>query len=197
MDMATSAIKIRKAGKKDIPAICEIMPAAFGLVGGNAWTDPAYVAEGLASCAAKQSGRERITVATVDGTVAGCSFARRAISADGKTAWREIGTRCGVAVAPAFRRTGVGAALVKADEDYLHDLGARVMLVEVRPQAREFFLGCGYILATPPLSVVTAESVYTHNISVWSTMLMWRPLQDEVTVDAGPSGTRLILGHPA
>jgi GNAT superfamily N-acetyltransferase len=191
---ASGTIKIRKAGKKDIQAICRIMPSAFGLVGGDPWTDPAYVAEGLASCARKMSGRERITVATVEGTVAGCSFARRALAADGRTAWREIGTRGGVAVAPEFRRLGVGAALVKADEDYLRDLGARVMLVEARQQAQQFFLACGYTPATPPIAVVAMESVYTYNRSVLSTTLMWRPLQGESTAQDGPSGTRLVLG---
>ena len=196
-DTTSSAIKIREAGEKDILAICEIMPAAFGLFGGPSWADPDYVAAGLQSCAAKLSGRERITVATVDGTVAGCSFARRAIAPDGKTAWPEIGTRGGVAVAPEFRRIGVGTALVKSDEDYLRDLGARVMLVEVRPQAGKFFLDCGYIPAQPSISVEGPGAVYTHRCTVRSTMLMWRSLQDEVTVDDGPSRTRLVLGDPA
>jgi GNAT superfamily N-acetyltransferase len=195
---ASRAIKIRKAGKKDIPAICEIMPAAFGLVGGSAWADPAYVATGLASCAAKLSSRERMMIATVDGTVAGCSFARRAFSADGETVWREIGVRGGVAVAPQFRRLGVGAALVQADEDYLRDLGARVMLVEVRQQAQQFFLNCGYVLAVPPIAVVAAGLDYVLDRTALSTMLMWRAVHGDVTVDGEPSsGTRLILGPPA
>ncbi|MEY9842890.1 GNAT family N-acetyltransferase [Streptacidiphilus sp. EB103A] len=185
---------VRDALQEDIPGVCATMPEAFGLMGGAPWTDPAYVAEGLAVCAAGLSGRQRVKVALLDATVVGCSYSGLALGPDGQTAHREIGLIHGVAVRPDSRRPGAASALLTACEEYLGREGARVMLLEARPGAVDFFRARGYQAAAGPAVIVRSSAgMFLYPQSVPSTTLMRKncQAQDEVVPVATRQGTVL------
>ncbi|MET9779349.1 GNAT family N-acetyltransferase, partial [Streptomyces sp. NPDC006367] len=136
---AGGSFLVRDALDVDIPGLCAVMPEAFGFMGGAPWAGPGYIAQGLESCAAGLSGRQRIKVALEDSLVAGGSYSGLALADDGQTAHTQLGVIHGIAVRPDRRRRGAASALLTACEDYLGDEGARVMLAEVRPRSVGFF----------------------------------------------------------
>lgn len=194
------AFRIRDALHEDIPGICEAMPHAFGLVGGGVWRDPAYVAGGLASCAAGLSGRQKVKVVRAGSEVVGCSFSGLALAPGGRTAYSEIGIIHGIAVRPESRRRGAASALLGACEAYLVREGARVMIAEVRPGAVEFFAARGYEAATGPALIVPCSTgTYVHHQTVVATVLMWRSCRsgDGVVPEVTTQGTLLTGGGGA
>lgn len=183
-------VLVRDALQEDIPGICAVMPEAFGIYGA-AWTDPAYVAEGLESCAAGLSGRQKVKVAREE-EVVGCSFSGLALADDGQAAYTDLGVIHGIAVHPEWRRRGVAAALLAECEEYLRYEGVRVMLAEARPQAVGFFAACGYVAATgPALLIPTRVGHYVHQQTTASTALMWKSHSAPVTPEPADHGTTL------
>lgn len=191
----SGSLTVRDALHEDIPGICATMPDAYGLMGGAAWQDPAYVAAGLASCAKGLSGREKLKVALLGPAVVGSSFSRLALAPDGATAHTEIGIVHGIAVRPENRRHGAATALLAECEEYLHREGARVMIAEVRPHAVAFFSAHGYETAPgPALLIPSAAGTYVHPQSTPSTTLMWKSCRadDAVVPEATAHGTALV-----
>jgi ribosomal protein S18 acetylase RimI-like enzyme len=176
----------------DIPAICEVMPEAFGLLGGAPWQDPAYIAEGLEACAANLSARQKLKVAAEASRVVGCSFSGLALAPDGQTAHTQIGVIQGIAVRPDRRRRGAASALLAACEDYLGEEGARVTIAEVRPRAAAFFAARGYQTAPgPALLIPSLVGTYVHRQSTLATVLMWKSRSATMTPSSVDQGTTL------
>ena len=189
--MGKETILVRDAVQEDIPGICAVMPEAFGIYGA-AWADPAYVAEGLESCAAGLSGRQKVKVAREKELVVGCSFSGLALADDGQTAYTDLGVIHAIAVHPDRRRRGVAAALLATCEEYLRHDGARVMIAEVRPQAVAFFADRGYAaVAGPALLIPTRAGHYVHQQTTVTTALMWKSHSIPVTPQPADHGTTL------
>ncbi|MGK5531527.1 GNAT family N-acetyltransferase [Streptomyces sp. URMC 129] len=189
-----AVITVRDALHEDIPGICATMPLAFGLLGGAAWQDPAYIAGGLESCAAGLSAKQKIKVALAGMEVVGSSYSGLALAPDGQTAHREIGVVHGVAVRPENRRHGAASALLAACEKYLIEEGARVMIAEARPGAVPFFSARGYeAVAGMALIAPTPTGTYVLPRSTLSTALMWKKcfFADTVKPQASDRGTVL------
>ncbi|MGW0672584.1 N-acetyltransferase family protein [Streptomyces sp. NPDC002746] len=186
---ATGAFQVRDALDADIPGICAVMPEAFGFMGGAAWMDPGYVAQGLESCAAGLSGRQKIKVALEGSEVVGCSYSGLALAADGQTAHTQLGVVHGIAVRPDRRRHGAASALLTACEDYLGGEGERIMIAEVRPGSIGFFAARGYATAPgPALLIPTSTGRYVHQQTTPTTTLMWKSRSAAVR----PDGTALV-----
>ncbi|MEU4077722.1 GNAT family N-acetyltransferase [Streptomyces venezuelae] len=180
---------VRDALDADIPGLCAVMPEAFGLMGGAAWADPDYVAQGLESCAAGLSGRQRIKVAVEGSRVAGGSYSGLALAEDGQTAHTQLGVIHGIAVRSDRRRRGAASALLTACEDYLAEEGARVMLAEVRPRSVGFFAARGYeTVPGPALVIPTTAGTYAHRQSTPTTALMWKSVSAAVRLE----GTAMV-----
>ncbi|MFE7485163.1 GNAT family N-acetyltransferase [Streptomyces sp. NPDC057552] len=181
---ARGAFLVRDALDADIPGLCAVMPDAFGLMGGAPWADPGYVAQGLESCAAGLSGRQRIKVAVEGSLVAGGSYSGLALAEDGQTAHTQLGVVHGIAVRPDHRLRGAASALLTACEDYLAEEGARVMLAEVRPRSVGFFAARGYATAPGPALVVpTTVGTYVLRQTTPTTTLMWKSVPGAVRLD--------------
>ncbi|MFE9620495.1 GNAT family N-acetyltransferase [Streptomyces sp. NPDC006384] len=181
---AGGSFLVRDALDVDIPGLCAVMPEAFGFMGGAPWAGPGYIAQGLESCAAGLSGRQRIKVALEDSLVAGGSYSGLALADDGQTAHTQLGVIHGIAVRPDRRRRGAASALLTACEDYLGDEGARVMLAEVRPRSVGFFAARGYGTAPgPALRIPTAAGTYVHRQTTPTTTLMWKSRSAAVRLD--------------
>lgn len=197
MPEPASPYTVRDAVNDDIHRISAIMPDAFGLLGGRPWLDRAYVAEGIASCAANLSAKQRLKVALDGGLVVGCSFHGLAINAtDAGRAHTEIGVIHGIAVDRSRRRCGVGTALLDASERELRAEGARLMVAEVRPKAERFFANHRYAGSahTPALVVASSSGPYTMVRSTMVTVLMWRNL-DERELTASDIADGILLRH--
>ncbi|MFJ2217960.1 GNAT family N-acetyltransferase [Streptomyces sp. NPDC101062] len=188
-----TAFHVRDALHEDIPGICAVMPEAFGFMGGTPWADPGYVAQGLESCAAGLSGRQKIKVALQGPSVVGCSYSGLVLADDRQTAHTQLGVIHGIAVRPDRRRHGAASALLTACEDYLGAEGASVMLAEVRPRSVGFFAARGYATAPgPALLIPTTVGTYVHQQTTPTTTLMWKSGSAAVTLQS--SGHSTILG---
>jgi ribosomal protein S18 acetylase RimI-like enzyme len=169
--------EIRDAARPDAAAISQIMPEAFGLLGGRPWTDPAYVLAGLESIAAELSARTRMKVVCVDGKVVGCAYTALALHPDNVTAHPEVGVVHGIAVRPDYRGRGLGSLLLANSEAQLVDDGARVIVSEIRPAAVPLFKGAGYTRAVVGSDLVVPSSTgpYTLRCTGNMTLLVWKP----------------------
>ena len=129
-------ISVREARTEDEDRVLELMR----LVAANADLDPSELQ------AAAQRFREGLTltvlVAQVGGAVVGFLVISFFSALSGLRALID-----GVAVDPAYRRRGIGAALVEAAVQKAHQRGAARILVDTSrgdPSARDFYRACGF-----------------------------------------------------
>jgi ribosomal-protein-alanine N-acetyltransferase len=120
---------IRPAGPADVEAIAEL---ETGIFGADSWS-PSQVAADL------EAPARYVLVTEIDGRVVG--YAAIAVAGDSADLLR-------IAVADAFRRTGIASALLDDVELLVADAGADRVVLEVAASnigAREFYRERGYV----------------------------------------------------
>lgn len=114
--MATRQVTLRPGYPRDVAAVDAVMAAAFDPRFGEAWT------HGQVLGVLAMPG-VRLTLATVDEEPAGFALIRTVLDETELLL---------LAVHPAQRRSGVGAALLRAAIGEAEGVGARAMFLEVR-----------------------------------------------------------------
>lgn len=116
MSTTLTLVDLRSGGPRDLPLIDSIMQSAFDPRYGEAWTRAQCM--GILAMPGVW-----LTVATIDGTACGFSLSRLTVD---ETELLLLAT------VPAYRRRGVGGALLRSVISRSKDLGARRVHLEVR-----------------------------------------------------------------
>jgi GrpB-like predicted nucleotidyltransferase (UPF0157 family)/GNAT superfamily N-acetyltransferase len=131
-------VELRVAGAADAPALLHLIHTAFEEMRDRLDPPSGAHAESVASLRALFERGEHAALATVDGTAAGCVFFAR-------TGVEMYVHR--LAVLPAYRRAGVGQALMRCAEEQAAQLGCTYVRAGVRlalPGNLAFFTRLGY-----------------------------------------------------
>ncbi|WP_150113001.1 GNAT family N-acetyltransferase [Streptomyces violaceusniger] len=181
-------VVLRDAAQEDCAALAAVLQRAHapGSALWREWSDPEKLKILLFAVASPKgrATRFRLRVAQVGEEVAGAMMSRWAYDRLGPTEaiFGDIGLIDTLAVLPAFRRHGVGRALVKDAEAELRRAGVRVAYAESTPGAVPFYEALRYRAEPEEVRAITffprqGPKLYTHCIGDLSeARLVWKSL---------------------